>query len=104
MGFRYDSTKKGKAKSAPQKANGFQMLLIFIAIGVSIGFGWWLPPNFDVRAYLPIPYNWPNWTISILAGVAAFILLQFFIVLISGFLFPLPLREQLDEDGFIQRK
>lgn len=104
MGFRYDSSKKGKAKGAPQKANGFQMIMIFVALGVSAWFGWWLPDHFEVRQYVPIPWNWPNWTISIMAGLAAFILLQFFIVLISGLLFPLPPREQFDEDGFIKRE
>ncbi len=103
MGFRYDSSQKRKRKDQIQKANPFGMLMVFIVLGVSAWFGWWLPGHMDVRQYVPIPANWPNLAISILGGLAAFILLQFLVSLISGILFPLPPQDKYDEDGMYKR-
>jgi len=111
MGFKADSTRR-RRKSAPQKANPLQMLLIFIALGFSVWLGAWLPNNVPLRDYAPIPANWytpllpqvPIQPIQIVVGVVAFILLQFVIVLISGILFPLPPQEEFDEDGMYKRK
>jgi len=111
MGFKFDSSKRQR-KNAPQKANPFQMLLIFIALGVSIWLGAWLPTNVPLRDYAPIPASWynpllpgvPLLPIQIIVGVVAFILLQFIVVLISGILFPLPPQDEYDEDGMYKRK
>ncbi len=99
MGFRYDGSQKRKEKDKIQKANPFGMLMVFITLGFSVWLGWWLPDHVNVRQYVPIPDNWPNLAISILAGVAAFIILQFLVSLISGILFPLPPKDKYDEDG-----
>ena len=111
MGFKADG-KQRRRKSAPQKANPLQMLLIFIALGVSIWLGAWLPINVPLRDYAPIPASWyvrflpsvPVLPIQLIVGVVAFILLQFVVVLISGILFPLPPQEEFDEDGMYKRK
>jgi hypothetical protein len=111
MGFKADG-KQRRRKTAPKKANPLQMLLIFIALGVSVWLGAWLPNNVPLRDYAPIPANWytpllpqvPIQPIQIVVGVVAFILLQFVIVLISGILFPLPPQEEFDEDGMYKRK
>ena len=111
MGFKADRT-RSRRKSAPQKANPLQMLLIFIALGFSVWLGAWLPLNVPLGDYAPIPANWytpilpnvPIRPIQIAVGVVAFILLQFVIVLISGILFPLPPQEEFDEDGMYKRK
>ena len=111
MGFKADG-KQRRRKTAPQKANPLQMLLIFIALGFSVWLGAWLPNNVPLRDYAPIPANWytpllpqvPIQPIQIVVGVVAFILLQFIIVLISGILFPLPPQEEFDEDGMYKRK
>ena len=111
MGFKAGSSKR-RRKTAPQKANPLQMLLIFIALGFSVWLGGWLPINMPLRDYAPIPADWytpilpnvPIRPIQIVVGVVVFILLQFFIVLISGFLFPLPPEEEFDKDGMYKRK
>jgi hypothetical protein len=111
MGFKADSTRR-RRKTAPQKANPLQMLLIFIALGFSVWLGAWLPLNVRLGDYVPIPANWytpilpnvPIRPIQIAVGVVAFILLQFVIVLISGLLFPLPPQEEFDKDGMYKRK
>jgi len=105
MGFRYDTSGR-RNKNAPKGASVIGMILIFIAIGVSIAFGWWLPRQeyFYVRQYLTFTATWPDWQLSVFGGVVAFILLQFLIALISGILFPLPPKDELDQDGFIKRK
>jgi len=111
MGFKADG-KQRRRKSAPQKANPLQMLLIFIALGFSVWLGAWLPGNVPLRDYAPIPANWytpllpqvPIQPIQIVVGVVAFVLLQFVVVLISGILFPLPPQEEFDEDGMYKRK
>jgi|GEM_PF-5129190 len=111
MGFKYESSKR-RNKNAPQKASGIGMILIFIVMGVSVLLGWWLPVNVPLQQYAPIPDSWyapllPNPAIrpiQIVVGVVAFILLQFLVVLISGFVFPLPPQDEIDEDGFIKRK
>jgi hypothetical protein len=111
MGFKFESSKRQR-KNAPQKANPFQMLLIFIALGVSVWLGAWLPVNVPLRDYAPIPASWyarllpsiPILPIQIIIGVVAFILLQFIVVLISGILFPLPPQDEYDEDGMYKRK
>jgi len=111
MGFKADG-KQRRRKTAPQKANPLQMLLIFFALGFSVWLGAWLPNNVPLRDYAPIPANWytpllpqvPIQPIQIVVSVVAFILLQFVIVLISGILFPLPPQEEFDEDGMYKRK
>jgi hypothetical protein len=111
MGFKYESSKR-RNKNAPQRASGTGMILIFIVMGISVLLGWWLPVNVPLRQYVPIPDSWyapilPNpeiRLIQIVVGLVAFILLQFVVVLISGFLFPLPPQDEIDEDGFIKRK
>ncbi len=102
MGFRYESSKR-KGKKAVQKASAIGMIMVFVILAVSVWVGWWLPNNINVRQYVPIPANWSNLTISIVAGLAAFILLQFFYVLLSGILFPLPPKDKFDEDGMYKR-
>ena len=57
MGFKADSTQR-RRKTAPQKANPLQMLLIFIALGFSVWLGAWLPINVPLGDYAPIPANW----------------------------------------------
>ncbi len=102
MGFRYDSNKR-RDKSAVRKANGFQMIMVLIILAFSVWLGWWLPGHVDVRQYVPIPLNWPDLAVSILAGLSAFILLQFVVVFISGILFPLPPKDKYDETGMYKR-
>jgi hypothetical protein len=110
MGFKVDRSRR-RRKTAPKKANPLQMLLIFIALGFSVWLGAWLPSNVPLGDYAPIPADWytpilnlPIRPIQIAVGVVAFILLQFFIVLISGFLFPLPPEDEFDKDGMYKRK
>ncbi len=103
MGFRYD-TSKHRDKNAIQKASFFGMIMVFVILAFSIWFGWWLPDHFPVRAYLPILATWPNLAISILGGLAAFILLQFLVSLISGILFPPPPKDKYDQDGMYKRE
>ncbi len=98
MGFRYDSNRPRK-KDTVQKAGALDMITVIIILGISIWFGWWLPSHFNVRAYLPIPANWPDLAISVAGGVVAFILLQFVSVLISGILFPLQPQDQYEEEA-----
>ena len=111
MGFKYETSKK-RNKNAPQKASGIGMSLILVVMGISVLLGWWLPIHVPLQQYVPIPNNWytpilPNpeiRIIQIVVGLVAFILLQFLVVLISGFLFPLPPQDEVDEEGFIKRK
>jgi hypothetical protein len=107
MGFKGESAAKRRDKNAPRRANGLQMILIFIILGVSVFAGWWVPLNIPLRAYVPIRDDWytpliPHtqvMLIQLVVGLAVFILLQFVLVLLSGFLFPLPPVEQYDKDG-----
>lgn len=98
---------KSRNKNAPQKANPIGMILVFITLGASIAFGWWLFQPLQasfVRQYLTFASNWPDWVIAVLGGVVALILLQFLVVLLSGILFPLPPQDEYDEDGMYKRK
>ena len=107
MGFRADTSDKKERKGGPRKASGFGMLMIFVVMAVSIVLGW-LAPQLPLRNYIPIPDNWyyPLYSvvrvlpIQLAVGLVAFILLQFLVVLLSGFLFPLPPEEVFDKDGF----
>ncbi len=88
------------------------MILIMIAMAVSVFLGYWAPTALPFRGYLPIPTGWyapivrgvPVYPMQIIVGVTAFILLQFFIVLISGLLFPLEPEEMYDKDGLYRGK
>jgi len=82
------------------------MILVFIVIGVSIWFGWWLPRQeyFYVRDYLTFAAKWADWQISILGGVVAFVILQLVMVAVLGILFPLPPKDKFDQDGFYKRE
>ena len=99
MGYRIESGRPRRDKSASHKASGIGMILVFIVLGVSVALGWWIPLNYDVRQYLPFTATWSTLTIQLATGVVAFILLQFIIVLIQGILFPPPPEDQYDQDG-----
>jgi uncharacterized membrane protein YidH (DUF202 family) len=99
MGFRIESGRQRRDKNAPQKVSGIGMLLIFIALGVSVALGWWIPLNYDVRGKLPFTATWSTLAIQLVTGVVAFILLQFILVLIQGILFPPQPQDQYDQDG-----
>jgi hypothetical protein len=104
MGFKYESNKK-KNKNAPRKASGVGMILIFICIAAAVVIGWWAPLNIPFRAYLPIPDNWyaplirgvEILPIQLVAGLAAFILLQFVVVLLGGIISPPQPEDLYDE-------
>jgi Na+/proline symporter len=106
MGFKYETTRR-RDKNVPKRASGIGMILVFICIAAAVVIGWWVPLNVPLRAYVPIPENWYNpvvpgvhilW-IQVVVGVAAFILLQFLVVLLSGIIFPPPPEELYDKDG-----
>ncbi len=98
MGFKIESGKRSD-KNAPKKASGMGMILVFITAGIAVFLGWWVPQNYAVRDVLPFTATWSTLTLQIVTGLAAFILLQFVIVLISGILFPPPPEELYDKDG-----
>jgi hypothetical protein len=98
MGFRIESGKK-RDKNTPQRASGLGMILIFIALGISVALGWYIPLNYPVRDYLPFTAAWSLLTLQFAVGVTAFILLQFIIVLIQGILAPPQSEDLYDKDG-----
>jgi len=98
MGFKIESGKRSN-KNAPKKASGIGMILVFIAAGIAIFLGWWVPQNYSIRGVLPFTATWSTLTLQIVTGLVAFILLQFVVVLISGILFPLQPEESYDKDG-----
>jgi hypothetical protein len=99
MGFRIESGKQRHDKNAPQGASGLGMILIFIALGISVALGWYIPLNYPVRDYLPFTATWSLLTLQLVTGVTAFILLQFIIVLIQGILAPPQPEDLYDKDG-----
>lgn len=109
MGFRFDvQDRKGRRKGAPKKASGLGMVIVFIALAVSIVLGWRIPLVAPLRAYMPfIPESWyypfvPYLNvlpIQLAVGIVAFILIQFFIMLFWGVLFPPPPRDQYEEQA-----
>ena len=103
MGFRIESGKK-RDKNAPKRASGFGMILIFIALGASIALGWYIPLNYPVRNYLPFTATWSLLALQFAVGVTAFILLQFFVVLIQGILAPPQPEDLYDKDGMYMGK
>ena len=98
MGFKFESTKRGD-KNAPKKTSGIGMILVFIAAGIAIFLGWWVPQSYSIPGVLPFTATWSTLTLQIVTGLVAFILLQFVVVLISGILFPLQPEESYDKDG-----
>lgn len=98
MGFKIESGKK-RDKNAPQRASGIGMILIFIALGISVALGWYIPLNYPVRDYLPFTATWSLLALQLATGVTAFILLQFIIVLIQGILLPPQPEDLYDKDG-----
>ena len=111
MGFRGEAPRQ-RRKTAPQRASGLQMILIFIAMAASVYLGYWVPANLRLLGYLPIPARWyapiirgvPVSAMHIIVASVVFILLQFLIVLISGVLFPLQPEDQYDQDGLYHGK
>jgi hypothetical protein len=99
MGFKSEFGQPRRNKNAPQKASGIGMILIFIALGLSVALGWWIPLNYPVRNYLPFTATWSTLTLQLVTGVVVFILLQFIIVLIQGMLFPPQPEDVHDKDG-----
>jgi len=98
MGFKIESGKRSN-KNAPKKASGIAMILVFIAAGIAIFLGWWVPQSYSIPGVLPFTATWSTLTLQIVTGLVAFILLQFVVVLISGILFPLQPEESYDKDG-----
>lgn len=103
MGFGYKSRENAR-KDAPKKTSFFGMISIMVIIAVSVVAGYLIPQYLDVRDYLPFLWSWNPLAISFVEGLAVFIALQFFYVLIAGILFPLPPKDQYDQDGMYIRK
>ena len=58
------------ARPRPKRPSGMQMILIFIALGVSVWLGWWLPLNVPLRDYAAHPRQLVHAHLAERAGTA----------------------------------
>ena len=99
MGFKGES--KRTAKTTPRPVSAIGMILIFIVVGVSVFLGYWLPGQYydEMSEYLPFTSTWSLLMRQLATGIIAFILLQFVVVMIQGFIAPPPPEDMFDKDG-----
>lgn len=98
MGFKYDTTGH-RNKNAPRRTSGFDMIAVFIVLGVSIALGAWLPTAVSWRDRAPFLAHWDLLAMQILTGVIAFIILQFIVVLVMGVVIPPKPKDEYEEDA-----